>query len=225
MIKKLNPGVPNIEESISIIKELKEITGNKITWRYDPVLLTEEYTISKHIETFKYLCENLKDTINTCIFSFVDMYKKLDKNMPEIIDLENKDKIEIVKNFGEIGKKYNIQIETCATNTSYKEYNIENSSCITLKRLGDANNLNFKDMKHKGIRDNCHCIETRDIGAYNTCPNLCKYCYANNKKKDVLKNYRMHSPKSPLLIGKIKKDDIIKEAKQESFISSQTKLI
>lgn len=223
--KEIEPGVPSIEESINTLKELKETVGKKISWRYDPILLTEEYTIKKHIQTFKYLCENLKDNVNNCIFSFVDMYKKLDTNMPEIINLKKRDTIEIVKEIGKIAKENNIKIQTCATNTNYKQYNIEDSGCITLNQLGKANNINFKDLKHKGIRKNCHCIETRDIGAYNTCPNLCKYCYANNKKRDVIRNYKKHSPTSPLIIGNIKKDDIIKEAKQESFITTQTRLI
>ena len=222
---EIEPGVPNIDESINTLNELKETVGNKISWRYDPILLTEEYTIERHIQTFKYLCENLKDSVNNCIFSFVDMYKKLDTNMPEIINLKQKDIIEIVKEIGEIGSRNNIKIQTCATKTDYTSYNIEKSGCITLKRLGEVNNINFKTLKHKGIRKNCQCIETRDIGAYNTCPNLCKYCYANNKKRDVMRNYKKHSSKSPLLIGSVEEDDIIKEAKQESFVTTQTRLI
>ncbi len=224
--KKVEPGVPSIEDSVSILNELKEIVGeNRISWRYDPILLTNEYTIEKHLETFNYLCENLKKDVSNCIFSFVDMYKKLDRNMPEIISLHRRDKEKIAKGIGKIATKNDVSLQTCATITDYSKYNIKESGCITLKRLGDANNINFKLLKHNGIRDNCHCIETRDIGAYDTCPNLCKYCYANNKKSDVIKNSKNHNPESPLLIGDLKDDDIVKVSKQVSFLTSQTRLM
>ena len=57
----------------------------------------------------------------------------------------------------------------------------------------------------------CSCVQMVDIGAYNTCKHLCKYCYANYNESDVLKNNKLHNPSSPLLIGELQSDDIIKE--------------
>ena len=33
------------------------------------------------------------------------------------------------------------------------------------------------------MRQGCHCVESRDIGAYDTCLNGCKYCYASLMKR------------------------------------------
>ena len=46
------------------------------------------------------------------------------------------------------------------------------------------------------------------------------------KKPDnqVINNYRNHDDNSPLLIGNLKETDIIKEAKQESWIERNEKL-
>ncbi len=50
---------------------LSEIVGKqRIAWRYDPVLLTKEYTIKRHLETFERMAKVLSPYIDRCIFSF-----------------------------------------------------------------------------------------------------------------------------------------------------------
>ena len=84
--KDIEPGVPPIEESVKTLAELSKIVGRqKIAWRYDPVLLTQKYTIERHAQTFRWLCGKLAPYIDRCIFSFVEIYKKLQVNMPELI--------------------------------------------------------------------------------------------------------------------------------------------
>lgn len=52
--KDIEPGVPSIEESMKMLISLSNMVGSqRIAWRYDPVLLTKEYTIQRHIETFE----------------------------------------------------------------------------------------------------------------------------------------------------------------------------
>ena len=91
------------------------------------------------------------------------------------------------------------------------------SGCMTLEMLGKANGIEFRKIKHKGMRNGCHCIESRDIGAYNTCPNGCRYCYANKNHKLAAENYKLHDPKSPILIGTIKDTDVIIQGFQDSY--------
>lgn len=127
--------------------------------------------------------------IDRCIFSFVEMYKKLETNMPELILLTEQEKIMLAEGFGEIAKKYGIHLQTCGTNGDYSRYGIHQSGCMTLDILGQANGIAFKNLKHKGLRQGCHCMESRDIGAYDTCINGCKYCYANKNPHKAFENY------------------------------------
>ena len=42
---------------------------------------------------------------------------------------------------------------------------------------------------------------SNDIGSYNSCIHLCKYCYANGNEQTIRKNHSNHDDNSPLLIG------------------------
>ena len=115
--KDLEPGVPSVEESVKTLKELSSIVGKqRLAWRYDPVLLTKKYTLSSHIETFAQMAKELAPYVDRCIFSFVEMYKKLEINMPELIPLAEKDKEALACGLGAIAAKYGLYIQTCGTN-------------------------------------------------------------------------------------------------------------
>ena len=217
--KDIEPNVPSIEDSIETLIKLSEIVGAKrIAWRYDPILLTEKYTKNRHYETFDYMSEKLSPYIDRCIFSFVEMYKKLKTNMPEIILLTQEDKDEIAKNIGLIAQKNKILLQTCATLENYEKYNIIQSGCITAEILGTANGVTFSNIKHSGNRKGCRCMENRNIGDYDTCPNGCKYCYANQNPQIARKNYEKHNADSPLILGGLNPTDEISQSSQRSFL-------
>ncbi len=216
--KEIEPGVPSVKESIRTLKELSAQVGReRIAWRYDPVLLTDTYTIEHHLETFEKMAEEIAPHIDRCIFSFVEMYKKLETNMPELIALTEEDKDTLARGLGEIADKHGIFLQTCGTNGDFSRYGIHASGCMTLDILGRANGITFKNLKHKGMREGCHCIESRDIGAYDTCLNGCKYCYANKSPKKARENFKFHDPASPLLLGHLKDTDTVQQGTQKSF--------
>ena len=217
--RDIEPGVPSIEESIETLLELeKQVGGSRISWRYDPVLLTREYTIQRHKETFAYLCSRLAGHVDRCVFNFVELYKKLRYNMPELIMLSAADKCELAKSFGETARRYGMHIQTCGAAGDFSAYGIHPSGCVTLDILGKANGVQFRNLKHCGARPGCRCIESRDIGAYDTCPNGCKYCYANQNPKIAADNYTLHDPDSPLLFGGLRETDVIRQGAQISFL-------
>lgn len=215
----VEPLVPPIDESIrTLIALSKQIGRQRVSWRYDPVLLTDTYTIDVHARTFEYLAERLAPHIDRCIFSFVEMYKKLEVNMPELIPLSEDDKNRLAEILGGIAKKYGIHIQTCGTNGDYSRFGIHSSGCATLAILGAANGCEFKELKHKGLRAGCHCIESRDIGAYDTCLNGCKYCYANKSPQKARDNFKLHNPVSPLLLGELLPTDEVTQGNQKSLL-------
>ena len=216
--KDIEPGVPSIDESMETLIQLsKQVGKQRVAWRYDPVLLTKDYTIERHLQTFARMAKTLAPYIDRCIFSFVEIYKKLEVNMPELIPLTAQDIETLAEGLGAIAGKYGIYIQTCGTNGDFTRWGIHSSGCMTLDILGGANGIVFKNLKHKGTRQGCHCIESRDIGAYDTCLNGCKYCYANKNPHKAFENYKLHDPMSPLLLGNLNSDDTVTQGIQKSF--------
>ncbi len=220
--KDVEPGVPSIDESIETLLKLEKIVGaKKLAWRYDPVLLTEKYTVRGHLKTFEDMSKRLAGHIDRCIFSFVEMYSKHKTNFPELKPITKAEMDILSEGFGKIAKKQGFILQTCGPEEDYAKFGINSSGCVTLDILGRANGLEFRNLKHKGFREGCHCIESRDIGMLNSCPSGCKYCYANKSMAQAVHNYRMHDPLSPLLIGNIKEGDDIKQGAQKSFLKKQ----
>lgn len=75
--------------------------------------------------------------------------------------------------------------------------------------------------KKKTARSECSCLLGADIGAYNTCGHGCLYCYANYDMETVAKNRKLHNASSPLLIGELSEQDVVKSAEQKSWKNGQ----
>lgn len=217
--KDIEPGVPSIAESMETLVALSRMVGRmRVAWRFDPVLLAADYPAARILEIFAQMAPVLAPYIDRCIFSFVEVYKKLEVNMPELIPLSLEDMDMLARGLGEIAGENGILIQTCGTNGDYSRYGIHPSGCMTLEILGRANGVAFRNRKHRGMRHGCHCIESRDIGAYDSCLNGCKYCYANQTPQKARDNFRLHDPDSPLLLGHLHPDDTVIQAVQKSFL-------
>ena len=101
-------------------------------------------------------------------------------------------------------------VQTCFEDRNLTEYGFTKGECISSKLAFKLTGKIYKPWKARKERK-CNCVEMVDIGAYNTCNHLCKYCYANYDEKQVKNNIKKHNKNSTLLIGELESDDIIKE--------------
>ena len=226
----INPYSSNIEQNvpekqlaIESFKELsKKIGKDKMIWRYDPVLLSNECTIEYHVNFFEQLAKQIGPYSEKCIISFIDFYKKCEKNLnaSNIRTLNESDIFVLVKKMYQIATNNGLKLETCAEKYNLNAFGIEHSKCIDNELIERITKKKIKAKKDKNQREACGCIESIDIGEYNTCIHNCLYCYANYNNETVLKNTKNHDPKSPLLIGNIKETDIITEKKMASFLEN-----
>ena len=227
--KEIEPNVPPMNDVLESFKYLSKKLGKEnVTLRYDPIFINEKYTLEKHIESFEYIINSLSGYTTEAIISFIDLYEKTKRNFPKAIEVTKDERLKLGKEFAQIGKKNNITIKTCVEGSELDKFGIDSSGCMTKEVIERAINKNLNVPKQKARNGECYCLLNNDIGEYNTCDHGCLYCYANSNKRLVKRNLKLHDPKSPILIGEIKEDDIIKEMKQKSLIindsTRQTKL-
>ena len=223
--RDIEANVPSYKQVIKTFKELSDYLGvNKVSWRYDPIFITEKYDLDFHIDKFEELACELSDYTNDCTISFIDLYQKVLRNFPEAKEVTTDERLIIGENFSKIAKNYDIQMKTCVEGTLLDQFGFDSSGCMTQQVLEKAIGNNLKVPKGKYHNRECNCLMGRDIGLYNTCMHGCKYCYANSNMKLVKKNSKLHNPDSPLLIGEVNESDVVKEVNEPSYIDAQQRL-
>lgn len=211
--KDIEPNVPDKTKVIEAIKEISKIIGiDNVYVRYDPVFINDKYTINYHIKVFDRMCTLLDGYVNKIIISFLDDYKNVKNNIkvinPKVLTKEDYKVIGI--NFSSIAKKHNMTVQTCFEEENLVEYGFIKGECLSANMAYKLTGKAYgKWTARKGGK--CNCVKMTDIGVYNTCKHLCKYCYANYNEKDIDSNVKKHNPNSSLLIGELEEDDIIKE--------------
>ena len=213
---RIESSVPKKNEIISSFKELSsKIGNNKVIWRYDPILLTDTIDVNYHIQYFEELAKRLAGFTKRCVISFVYLYKKTSTNTKHINLRElNEDEISrIAEVFSSIAKRYELELVTCAENIDMSDYGIEHGHCIDPELIEQICGYNLDAKKDKSQRKEYGCIESIDIGAYNTCCHGCAYCYANFNNEKVRQQSSRHIKTSSLLTGELQNDDVVKERK------------
>ena len=223
--KDVEPNLPNKrKEVIPTFKRLSEKIGKeRVIWRYDPILINKRYTMDYHRKAFEEIASNLEDDTEKVVISFVDFYSKTQRNTRglDIRQITNEERVELAGEMARIASKYHLIIETCAEQINLNEVGILHGSCIDKKRIERLLGCKLIVEKDKNQRGACGCFESVEVGAYNTCLNGCKYCYANFNNSKVEENVKLYNRDSALLCGKIPSDDRITERKVKSMKDNQ----
>jgi DNA repair photolyase len=224
--KEIEPNVPEKESIIESFQKLSLSLGkNAVHLRYDPIFISDKYSVDFHIRYFEELIKNLHNYTDSCVISFIDLYEKTKKNFPAVREVTRKERELIGMEFARIAKQNGITVRTCHEGTDVAKFGIDTGGCLTKsimeKAIGETLDL---PSRKQSPRAGCDCLLGNDIGMYNTCGHGCIYCYANYDRHTVLQNMKLHNPASPLLIGSIQKTDIIKDAKQISYSYGQLRL-
>ena len=226
--KTIEPGVPEKKQVFDTFIQLSKLIGKeKVIWRYDPIIFTDKISFDYHVKYFEYIAKILAPYTNKCVISFLDFYKKTERNMAGIdfYDPSLSQKLELSKKLFDIASSLKLKLVTCAEMLDLSSIGIRHGQCIDSGLIAHLCGGKVLANKDKNQREECGCIESVDIGAYNTCRHGCLYCYANFSEATVARQCSLHNPNSPLLFGEIGPEDKITEKKMPCVIDRQQELL
>lgn len=175
-----------------------KIGSRRVDWRFDPVILNEQIAETFILSRFEEMCRLLANYTEKCIISFVDAYKHTPRSFSNL-PLEKQESL--AKSLGEIAASYSLPLYTCCEEQDFSMFGIQHAACIDRKKVEDILGCQIVARKDAGQRKECGCIESVDIGMYNTCNHGCAYCYATRSVRATEQNRLLHDPCSPMLIG------------------------
>ena len=214
--KDVEPNIPDKRLIIEGVKKLSLVLGiDNVVLRYDPIFLSDKYNVDYHIRAFDKLCKNLNGYVNKIIVSFMDEYKNVrsNKNILKYRAFTREDYKKIGEAFSKSAHDNGMSVQTCFEDNDLTQYGFVKGECLSHEL---AYILTGKKFKSSNVRKEkkCECVQMVDIGDYNSCMHMCKYCYANYDEKAVSSNFERHDDNSSLLIGSIQSDDVIKVRKK-----------
>lgn len=214
--KDVEPNIPDKRLIIEGVKKLSLVLGiDNVVVRYDPIFLSDKYNVDYHIKAFDKLCKNLNGYVNKIIVSFMDEYKNVrsNKNILKYRAFTREDYKKIGEAFSKSAHDNGMSVQTCFEDNDLTQYGFVKGECLSHEL---AYILTGKKFKSSNVRKEkkCECVQMVDIGDYNSCMHMCKYCYANYDEKMVSSNFKRHDDNSSLLIGTIQNDDVIKVRKK-----------
>ena len=224
--RDIEPIVPDKHRLLEAFRELSDKVGvDSIVWRYDPILISGRYTTDYHIRAFEQMASALDGYTRTVVISFIDLYPKVRKNFPEAREVSREQRLELGKAIIGIASAHGMTVKPCAEGDELAAYGADCGGCTRISDYEKAIGKRLIAPKTKGARAACACYLSCDIGAYNTCRHLCRYCYANAEPEKVLAHSRLHDPHSPFLIGSYQPDDVIHDVPQRSWADEQMSFI
>ena len=219
--KSIEPGVPDKRRVIEAFRKISEHVGSHaMSWRYDPVFISDTYSVDYHIDAFERMASELEGYTEQVVISFIDLFEKTKKNFPEAREVVREERFALGKAFAETGRRHNMTVRSCLEGVELAQFGVDVSGCMSQAVIEQAIGKKLIVPKSRHILD-CECVMGNDIGAYNSCAHFCKYCYANYDKEAVRANMKKHDPDSPFLIGNAMPLDRVNTADQKSYITDQ----
>ena len=193
------PGLSPLAERLRAFESISRRIGpGRADWRFDPILLDGERTPGWYGERFSFLCERLAPLTRRCIFSFADPYPHLRGRVPQA---GREAMEETCARLAEAAGKHGLPLFTCAEAGDFSRWGIRHGACIDKEGAEEAAGYPLQAKRHRGQRGACGCIESFDVGMYDTCVKGCAYCYATKSQKRARARFAAHDPHSPLLAG------------------------
>jgi hypothetical protein len=205
----LEPGVPPLGERMASFAALSGRIGReRVIWRYDPILISNQTGFAYHRERFGALSSALAPHTFRVVVSVAHYYRKTRRNLSRlgpaglVVDegaAESPQMLDLLAGLATIARSRGLEIVSCASERDFTALGIAPGRCIDGELLERLWGLRGPWKKDPGQRPACGCAVSKDLGAVDTCLHGCTYCYATANREAALARHRAHDPASPML--------------------------
>lgn len=195
------------ERSVKNMRFLAGVYGPRAAvWRYDTILVTSLTPLDFHRENFDRLARSLEGATDEVVVSFAQIYAKTRRNLDRAAgeldftwyDPPDEVKREFLMELAGTARARGMRLAACGQRHLLAP-GIDDASCVDAVRLSDVSGRRVKAGR-PGHRKGCGCNTSRDIGAYDTCPYGCVYCYAVASREAAIRRHRGHDPSAESLM-------------------------
>jgi hypothetical protein len=204
----LDPGTPPVEEALSTFRSLADHVGpNRIVWRYDPIIITDETPEAFHLEKIAAIAATLRGYTKRLVIGLVDIYPHVETRLRLLGEEGRAIKLsrepltaEGIRSMAGVAAANALDISSCAEDDAVMKQEISPGKCVDDQLIEKVFGISVTHQKDPHQRPACGCVVSKDIGVYDTCAFRCLYCYATRNFGTAGRNRLKHDPGAPSLI-------------------------
>lgn len=206
--RALEPNTPERFISVEAFKRLSDRLGpNRVIWRFDPIVLTDITPHESHVDRFASIARDLEGYTEQVVISVFDEYRAARGRLGRLglklmrADVSDPRFANMIRDIAQCARASGMRIQSCAEELDLRAFGVPPGKCIDDDLIYRVFGVRAASRKDTGQRPGCCCVESRDIGVYDTCSHGCQYCYATRSDTLVEDNRLRHDPTSPSLVG------------------------
>lgn len=190
--RQLESHNPPVEAAARAFRDLAgRLAPDRVWWRYDPILVTDATPAEWHLRNFAALARALEGATRRCYFSFASFYRKTRRNLDasglEWREPAVEEKLDLTGRLSGIARGHGLEMFSCSDDR-LPAAGVRKAHCVEAAGVEPA-----------PTRPDCGCSRSVDIGAYDTCPFGCAYCYATGNRRAALARLKAHDPRAAAL--------------------------
>ena len=179
-----------------------------------------------HLENFAALARRLQGCADLVTISFVDTYARNKKRLQNLgaQEISEEQMRRMAAEIAAIAAENGMRTAACSEPVDLRSCGVDPAKCVDAERLGRIGGNTLRPARDPNQRKHCGCAPSVDIGAYNTCPNGCIYCYANYSPALLKANLARSDADSPMLCDRPSEEDRIVQRKAQSLWDGQLQM-
>jgi hypothetical protein len=204
--RALDPKCPGPDISIPTLAGLNAALPGRITWRYDPIVLTEATPPDWHRRTFERLAAGLAGHVSRVTVSLMEPYRKIARRLAVLADQglavrppEPDTAVHLVTDLRDMAAAQGMTLATCSQPEIFEAAGISPGRCIDPDWIAEHIGAPVPPARDPHQRPRCGCARSKDIGAYDTCLFGCAYCYASANFDRARAVYARHDTRAASL--------------------------